>query len=43
MKRALALLISLALLLGLLSGCGPQEDPYIPTGDGLSGSEESEI
>ena len=33
MKKAVAILLLLCLL---LSGCGVEETPYVPTGDGLS-------
>ena len=36
MKRVCALLLSAALAAGMLSGCKPDESPYIPTGDGLT-------
>lgn len=36
MKRVFALLLSAALAAGMLSGCKPDESPYIPTGDGLT-------
>lgn len=42
MKRIGALALSAALLLGLLSGCGGDEDPYIPTGNALSQGEVTE-
>ncbi len=35
MKRIFALLLCLALTLGLLSGCDAEEGPYVPTGDAL--------
>lgn len=36
MKKITALLLGLALMLGLFSGCGEQSDePYVPTGDAL--------
>lgn len=35
MKRILPLFLAAALIVGLLSGCGSEELPYIPTGDAL--------
>ena len=37
MKKLISILLCLACLLGLLTGCGPQDSPeaYIPTGDAL--------
>lgn len=35
MKKAISLFLALAMLLCLLAGCNQEEDPYIPTGDGL--------
>lgn len=42
MKRIAALVLSAALLLGLLSGCGGEDDPYVPTGNALSQGEITE-
>ena len=39
MKRIAALLLSATLLLGLVSGCGEEDDPYVPTGNALSQEE----
>lgn len=36
MKRIGALLLSAALLVGTLSGCSTEREPYTPTGDGLT-------
>lgn len=42
MKRIAALLLSTALILGLFSGCGGEDDPYVPTGNALSQGETTE-
>ena len=42
MKRIAAWLLSTALLLGLCTGCGGDEDPYVPTGNALSQGETTE-
>ena len=39
MKRAL--LILLALLCGLFAGCNPSDNPYVPTGDGLTWGDDN--
>lgn len=36
MKKFMAFSLCLVVLISLLGGCGKTEDPYIPTGDGLS-------
>ena len=36
MKRTVALLLSFIMVLGLCSGCGRDDTPYVPTGDGLT-------
>ena len=40
MKRLLALLLTVTLSVGLLSGCGTEDDPYVPTGHGLTWDED---
>jgi len=35
-KRLLAILLSMTLAAGLFSGCDTQDDPYVPTGHGLT-------
>lgn len=41
MKKILAMLLTLALTLGLLAGCGSKSgDAYVPTGDALLGEDE---
>ena len=35
MKRNIALLLLLCLVLSLFSGCANSDDPYVPTGDAL--------
>lgn len=42
MKRIAAVLLSASLLLGVASGCGGEEDPYVPTGNALSQGEVTE-
>ena len=39
MKRIAALLLSAAMVLGLCTGCGDGDDPYVPTGNALSQEE----
>lgn len=41
MRKIAALLLCLVLTAGLLSGCGSQEEPYIPTGSALAGVEDT--
>lgn len=36
MKKRLCLFLCLALLLGLFTGCVPEDAPYVPTGDALA-------
>ena len=36
MKKRLCLTLCLALLLGLFTGCVPEDTPYVPTGDALA-------
>lgn len=36
MKKVISLLLASAMALCLLSGCDQEEEPYVPTGDGLS-------
>ena len=40
MKRVTALLLSFIIVLGLCSGCGQGDTPYVPTGDGLTWDED---
>ncbi len=40
MKRLLALFLCMILTAGLFSGCGSEETPYTPTGDGLTWDED---
>lgn len=40
MKRILCLLLSSLMVLGLLSGCTPEDASYTPTGDGLTWDED---
>ena len=40
MKRLLALFFCIILTAGLFSGCGSEETPYVPTGDGLTWDED---
>ena len=40
MKRILAILLSVAIFAGLLSGCGTESEPYTPTGAGLTWDED---
>ena len=42
MRKRIAMLLCLALLAGLFTGCAPADDPqaYIPTGDALEREEE---
>lgn len=40
MRRFLSILLCCALLAGLLSGCNASDEPYIPTGDGLTWDED---
>lgn len=42
MKRIAALLLSATVLLGMCTGCGGDEDPYVPTGNALSQGEVTE-
>ena len=42
MKRTLALVLAALTLLGLLAGCNTEEDPYLPTGDGLTWDDPSQ-
>ncbi|MBQ9148424.1 MAG: hypothetical protein IJX69_02540 [Oscillospiraceae bacterium] len=42
MKRFLALLLCLGLMLGLLGGCAAEDTPYVPTGDALA-AEDADI
>lgn len=39
MKRILAGILCICLLAGLFSGCAMEEEPYVPTGDGLTWDE----
>ena len=41
MKRLVALLLSVVLAAGLLSGCQEEETVYVPTGDGLTWDENT--
>ena len=43
MKRLLAFLLAATLAAGFLSGCGTEEEPYIPTGQGLTWNAEGEV
>lgn len=36
MKKPLSLLLCAGIVLSLLAGCGKSDDPYVPTGDGLT-------
>ena len=40
MKRFLCVILSLVLVLGIFTGCDPTEEPYVPTGDGLTWDED---
>ena len=40
MKRVLPLILSIALVCSMLAGCGNTDEPYIPTGDGLTWDED---
>jgi len=40
MKKMIALTLSIVMLLGLLGGCGTEDKPYTPTGDGLTWDED---
>lgn len=40
MKKLICLLLSCMLVLGVFSGCEATEEPYIPTGDGLTWDED---
>lgn len=40
MKRIITLLLSVILVIGLLSGCSSDSEPYVPTGDGLTWDED---
>lgn len=42
MKIQLSLILCLALLLGLFTGCVPEDTPYIPTGDALA-AEDADV
>lgn len=42
MKRILAILLCIFLISGAFSGCNVEEEPYVPTGDGLTWDEETE-
>ena len=40
MKKWISLLLSAAMLVSLLTGCGNNTGPYVPTGDGLTKDED---
>ncbi len=40
MKKTIALILSTVILIGLLGGCGAEDKPYTPTGDGLTWDED---
>ena len=40
MKRLICLLLCCCLLIGLLCGCNSPDEPYVPTGDGLTWDED---
>lgn len=40
MKKIIALTLSIVTLIGLLGGCGSDDKPYTPTGDGLTWDED---
>ena len=42
MKKILALALCAILTLTLFSGCGQREEPYVPTGDALEGTEPTQ-
>lgn len=39
MKRIFAMVLSFVLVISMLAGCQYGEEPYVPTGDGLNGTE----
>lgn len=43
MKRTICLILCVALLAGLFSGCQEQKDPYVPTGNGLAGNDSGSV
>ena len=43
MKRTLALVLAALMIFGLLAGCSAEEDPYTPTGDGLTWDDPSHV
>ncbi len=40
MKKVIALMLSIFILIGLLGGCGSDDKPYTPTGDALTWEED---